>query len=68
MPHRAQGAAWDSALAGHRLGGLEQEEVAKRLMLERFQAEVRAQISGYSTMDFLSNLISFRRGAVAQFE
>lgn len=37
-----EAATWASALAGHALGALEQQADQKRLLLERFQAEVGA--------------------------
>ena len=41
---RAQGEPWGSAIVGHEINPVEQQEEQKRLMLERFQVEV---ISGF---------------------
>ena len=41
--HHRQAATWGAALAGHELGASKQQEDQKRLVLERFQAEVRGR-------------------------
>ena len=48
-----QGEAWDSALAGHVIDPLQQEEERKRLMLERFQREVRPRLGDMTQLRVL---------------